>query len=115
MKLTGSGKLLRIFIGENDHLKGKELFEAIIFYARERGIAGATVVRGIEGYGAHSRIHKTSFVELSDDLPIIIEIVDTEEKIEALLPEIDRMIEESKCGAMVTVERVDVRKYTSGK
>lgn len=115
MKLIGTGKLLRIFIGENDRLKGKQLFEAIIMLAREKGIAGATVIRGIEGYGAHSRIHKTSFVELSDDLPIVVEIVDTEEKIEALLPEIDKMIEDSQCGAMVTVEKVDVRKYTSGK
>jgi hypothetical protein len=115
MRLTGTGKLLRIFFGENDRARGKQLYETIIFYAREHGIAGATALRGIEGYGAHSHIHKTSFVELSDDLPIVVEIVDTEEKIEALLPEIDKMIEDAKCGAMVTVEKVDVRKYTSGK
>lgn len=115
MRLIGTGKLLRIFIGENDHYKEKLLYEAIILHAREKGIAGATVLRGIEGYGAHSHIHKTSFIDLSEDLPIVVEIVDTEEKIEALLPDIDAMIEESQCGAMVTMEKVDVRKYTGGK
>jgi hypothetical protein len=115
MTLTGTGKLLRVFIGENDRHNDKPLFEEIVFLAREKGIAGATVIRGIEGFGAHSRIHKTSFVDLSDDLPIVIEIVDTEQKIEQLLPGIDAMIEESKCGAMVTVEKVDVRRYSAGK
>lgn len=114
MTLTGSGKLLRIFIGENDRFDAKQLFEAIIFHARRKGIAGATVLRGIEGFGAHSRIHKTSFVELSDDLPVVVEIVDTEEKIEELLPEVDAMIEEARCGAMVTVEKVDIRRYGAG-
>lgn len=115
MRLIGTGKLLRVFIGENDHYKGKLLYEAIILHARKKGIAGATVLRGIEGYGAHSHIHKTSFIDLSEDLPIVVEIVDTEEKIETLLPDIDAMIEESQCGAMVTMEKVDVRKYTGGK
>lgn len=115
MRLISTGKLLRIFIGENDRYQGKQLFEAIILHAREKGIAGATVLRGIEGYGARSHIHKTSFIELSGDLPIVVEIVDTEEKIESLLPMIDQMIEEAKCGAMVTVEKVDARKYTEGK
>jgi len=115
MRLIGTGKLLRVFIGENDHYQGKLLYEAIILHAREKGIAGATVLRGIEGYGAHSHIHKTSFIDLSEDLPIVVEIVDTEEKIETLLPDIDAMIEESQCGAMVTMEKVDVRKYTGGK
>ena len=114
MRLTGTGKLLRIFIGENDRHNGKPLFEEIVFYAREKGIAGATVLRGIEGYGAHSHLHKTSFIDLSDDLPIVIEVVDTETKIEELLPGIDAIIEEAKCGAMVTGEKVDVRRYSAG-
>ncbi len=115
MKLTGEGKLLRIFIGESDHLHGRQLFEVIVNKAREEKLAGATILRGVEGFGAHSVIHKASIVDLSSDLPIIIEIVDTSEKIESFLPMIDAMIEESKCGAMVTVEKADVRKYTGGK
>ena len=115
MKLIGEGKLVRIFIGESDRLHGKQLFEAIVIKAREEKLAGATILRGVEGFGAHSVVHKASLVDLSADLPIVVEIVDTAEKIEAFLPAIDSMIEESKCGAMVTVEKVDVRKYTSGK
>jgi hypothetical protein len=115
MKLTCEGKLVRIFIGESDHLHGRQLFEAIVMKAREEKLAGATILRGVEGFGAHSVVHKASLVDLSADLPIVVEIVDTAEKIEAFLPAIDAMIEESKCGAMVTVEKVDVRKYTSGK
>ena len=115
MKLSGEGKLLRIFFGEADRLKHQQLFEAIVHHARSKGLAGATVLRGIEGFGAHSRIHKSTIPELSNDLPIVIEIVDTSEKIEALIPEIDAMIEEAHCGAMMTIEKVDVRKYSAGK
>lgn len=115
MKLSGAGKLLRIFCGENDRYKGKQLFEAIMYLAKEKELAGTTIIRGIEGFGARHHIHKSTLVELSSDLPIIIEIVDTEEKIETFLPQIDEMIEEAQCGAMVTVEKIDVRKYTAGK
>ncbi len=115
MKLSGSGKLLRIFCGEDDRYNGKQLFEAIVYLAKEKGLAGATVLRGIEGFGARHHIHKSTLVELSSDLPIVIEIVDTEENIEAILPLIDAMIESAKCGAMVTVEKADVRKYTEGE
>ncbi|MDD8017612.1 MAG: DUF190 domain-containing protein [Bacteroidota bacterium] len=115
MKLLGEGKLLRVFIGESDRLHGRQLFEAITNKAREEKLAGATILRGVEGFGAHSVIHKASLVDLSADMPVIIEIVDTAEKIESFLPLIDAMIEEARCGAMVTVEKVDVRKYTAGK
>ena len=115
MKLSGAGKLLRIFCGEDDRYNGKQLFEAILYLAKEKGLAGTTVLRGIEGFGARHHIHKSTLIELSTDLPIIIEIVDTEDSIEALLPMVDEMIEEAHCGAMVTVEKVDVRKYTAGK
>ena len=115
MKLSGEGKLLRIFLGEGDHYNGQQLFEAIVHLARTKGLAGATVLRGIEGFGAHSRMHKSAILDLSEDLPILIEIVDTSEKVEALLPEIDEIIERANCGVMMTVERVDVRKYSAGK
>ncbi len=115
MKLSGEGKLLRIFLGEGDHYNGQQLFEAIVHLARSKGLAGATVVRGIEGFGAHSRMHKSAILDLSEDLPILIEIVDTSEKVEALLPEIDEIIEKANCGVMMTMERVDVRKYSAGK
>ena len=115
MKLSGEGKLLRIFFGEADRHNGQQLFEAIVHLARSKGLAGATVLRGIEGFGARSRIHKTTILELSEDLPIVIEIVDTAEKIEALIPEVDAMIEGAHCGAMMTMEKVDVRKYSAGK
>ena len=115
MKLSGEGKLLRIFLGEADRHDGQQLFEAIVHLARSRGLAGATVLRGVEGFGAHSRIHKSTILQLSEDLPILIEIVDTSDKIEALIPEIDTMIEKARCGAMMTMEKVDVRKYSAGK
>lgn len=115
MKLSGEGKLLRIFFGEADRYDGQQLFEAIVHLARSRGLAGATVLRGVEGFGAHSRIHKSTILELSEDLPILVEVVDTTDKIEALIPEIDAMIEKANCGAMMTIEKVDVRKYSAGK
>jgi PII-like signaling protein len=102
-------------LGEADRLHGQQLFEAIVHLARSKGIAGATVLRGIEGFGAHSRIHKSAILELSEDLPILIEIVDTSEKVEALVPEIDAVIEKANCGVMMTMEKVDVRKYSAGK
>ena len=102
-------------MGEGDHIDGQQLFEAIVLLACSKGLAGATVLRGVEGFGAHSRIHKSAILELSEDLPILVEIVDTSEKVEALLPEIDSIIEKAKCGVMMTMEKVDVRKYLAGK
>ena len=110
MTLPRDGKLLRIFIGENDRHAGQPLFEWIVRQARERGLAGATVLRGLEGYGAHSRLHTAKILRLSTDLPIVVEIVDTEEKIEAFLPVIDDAIGEG----LATLERVEVRFYRSG-
>ena len=107
MKLEGEGKLLRIFIGESDRWEGQPLYEAIVRRIREAGGAGATVLRGIEGFGAHSRIHTARILRLSEDLPIVIEVVDRADRIEALLPMLDEMIREG----MVTIERVDILKY----
>jgi len=107
MKISEDGQLLRIFIGESDNWHGKPLYEAIILKAREMGIAGATMLRGMMGYGAASRIHTAKILRLSEDLPIVIEIVDSAEKIDALLPLIDEMVDEG----MITLERVRVIKY----
>ncbi len=107
MKIPEDAKLLRIFIGENDRWEGKPLFEAIVQKARKDGLAGATVLKGFEGFGAHSRIHTAKILRLSEDLPIVIEIVDSEEKIEAFLPELDEMVKEG----LITMEKVRVIKY----
>jgi uncharacterized protein len=110
MTLPEAGALLRIFVGESDRHDGKPLYEWLVLKARERGLAGATVLRGIMGFGAHSRLHTAKILRLSEDLPIVVEIVDTAEKIEAFLPEIDSAIVEG----LATVERVSVRFYRSG-
>lgn len=110
MKLEGEGKLLRIFIGESDTWEGKPLYQQIVLRARETGLAGATVLRGIEGFGAHSRLHTARILRLSEDLPLVIEIVDTAEKVDGFLEEVDHMIQEG----LVTVERVEIRKYRAG-
>ena len=114
MKLSGEGKLLRIFLGEADRYHGQALYEAIVRKARELGLAGATVWRGIESYGAGSRIHTAKILRLSEDLPILIEIVDSEDKIRAVLPEIDAMIEAAGGGGLITLEKAEIIKYTPG-
>lgn len=111
MMLPKNGKLLRIFIGENDRHDGLALHEWIVRMAREAGLAGATVLRGLEGYGAHSRLHTAKVLRLSSDLPIVVEIVDTEEKIESFLPLIDSVVSEG----LATVEKVEIRFYRSGQ
>jgi uncharacterized protein len=115
MKITGDGKLLRIFIGESDRCHGHALYTAIVLKARELGLAGATVWRGIEGFGAASRIHTTKVLRLSEDLPILIEIVDTEEKILAAMPAFDALMEASGGGGLVTLEKAEIIRYTTGR
>lgn len=112
MKLPSEAELLRIFIGEADKFEGKPLFEVIANLAHRKGMAGATVIRGLMGFGAHSRIHTAKILRLAEDLPIIIEIVDEPQKIEALLPELDKMIKEG----LVTLEKINViaYRYNSG-
>ncbi|MEW6473833.1 MAG: DUF190 domain-containing protein [Actinomycetota bacterium] len=107
MKIEGQGKLLRIFIGESDTWHGKPLYQAIVHRVREQGLAGVTVLRGIEGFGASSRIHTARILRLSEDLPLVIEVVDAEEKVNALIPILDEMIDEG----LVTVEKVEVVSY----
>jgi uncharacterized protein len=107
MKLPEQGMLLRIFIGESDHYKGKALYEQIVLKARELNLAGATVIRGIMGFGAHSRMHTAKVLRLSEDLPVIIEIADTEENLNKILPFLDETVEEG----LITLEKVRVIKY----
>ena len=111
MKIPTEGKLLRIFIGESDRWEGRPLYEAIVARARELGLAGATVWKGYMGFGAHSRVHTASVLRLSEDLPIVIEIIDAAERIEGFLPELDRMVQEG----LVTLERAEVLLYRSGR
>ena len=107
MDIPREAELLRIFIGESDRWHGKPLYEAIVEIARLWGLAGATVLKGVMGFGADSRMHTAKVLRLSEDLPIVVEIVDSTEKIEDFLPELDGMIEEG----MVTIEKVRVLAY----
>ncbi len=107
MKLSGQAELLRIFIGESDKYQGKPLHEVIVHEARRRGMAGATVLRGILGFGADSRMHTAKVLRLSEDLPIVVEIVDRPERIAELLPDLDKMIVEG----LITLEKVQVIAY----
>lgn len=101
------GKLLRIFIGEQDKWHGQPLYEAIVHLARKQGLAGATCLKGFLGYGAKSHLHTVKILRLSEDLPIIIEIVDSEEKIQAFLPQLDPMIGDG----LITLEKAEVLVY----
>ncbi|MEW6511357.1 MAG: DUF190 domain-containing protein [Bacteroidota bacterium] len=111
MKLPEDAMLLRVFIGESDQYHGKPLYEQIVLKARELNLAGATVLRGIMGFGADSRIHTAKLLELSVDLPMVIEIVDTEENINKLMPFIDERVTEG----LVTLEKMRVIKYRHSK
>jgi PII-like signaling protein len=107
MRLDGEGQLLRIYIGELDKWHHQPLYEAIVLKAREMGLAGATVLRGPMGFGAHSHLHTAKILRLSEDLPVLIEIVDKEDRINAFLPELDTMVADG----LVTLEKVHVIKY----
>ena len=107
MKLPEQGKLLRIFIGEGDHYKGKPLYEAIVLKARELNLAGATVLKGVMGYGANSRLHTSKVLRMSEDMPLIIEIVDTEEKLESIMPFLEETVREG----LITLEAAKVIIY----
>ncbi len=107
MKLPDKGILLRVHIGELDKYKGKPLYEQIVVKAKELNLAGATVLRGIMGYGATSRIHTTKILTLSDDLPVVVEIVDKEERINTILPFLDETVLEG----LITMEKVSIITY----
>ena|SRR5947209_8328636 len=107
MKIPADGKLLRIFIGETDKWKGAPLYEAIVQLARKEGMGGATVIKGFMGFGAKSHLHTAKILRLSEDLPIVIEIVDSEEKINRFLPHLDEMVQDG----LITLEKVNVIMY----
>ena len=107
MNIPKEGQLLRIFIGERSRYQGRPLYEWIVLQAREQGLAGATVLRGMMGYGANSRIHTSKILRLSEDLPIVIEIVDTRRKLTDFLAHIDPAI----CEGLATLEKADVQFY----
>jgi PII-like signaling protein len=111
MHLPAEAELLRIFVGEDDKRGGRPLYEAIVEEARRRGLAGATVLRGTLGYGANSRIHTAKILRLSEDLPMVVEIVDTPQRIAEFLPDLDAMIQEG----LVTLEKVRVIVYRHGQ
>lgn len=107
MTLPTEGKLLRIFVGDMDRWQGRPLYEAIVEAAKTRGLAGATVWKGCMGFGKHSRLHTAKVLRLSEDLPVVVEIVDAADKIEAFLPDLDRMVTEG----LVTIERAEIILY----
>jgi hypothetical protein len=111
VKLEGEGFLLRIYLGEQDKWHHQPLYEAIVLKAREMGLAGATVLRGPMGFGAHSHMHTAKILRLSEDLPVLIEIVDKEDKINAFIPELDKMLGDG----LVTVEKVRILTYRAAK
>jgi PII-like signaling protein len=111
MELEEKARLLRIFIGENDRFDHHPLYEAIVLKAREQGLAGATVLRGPMGFGYSSRVHTAKILRLSEDLPMLVEIIDNEEKITAFLPLLDEMVK----GGLVTIEDVRILRYGSDR
>jgi len=112
MKNKSIGSLLRIFIGELDKYQGNTLYDAIVKKSHHLGLAGSTVIRGIEGFGGNSRtFHTAKILRLSEDLPILIEIVDTEEKIKLAISEFEKMIDESGAGVLMTLEKVEIIRY----
>ena len=111
MKSEGSGKLLRIFIGESDRHGNQPLYTAIVERARAAGLGGATVFKGIEGFGGHSVVHAARVFDLSTDLPILIEIVDDEQKIRDFVPVLDELVREG----LITMETVEIIRYKSGE
>jgi len=111
MKQSEKGSLLRILIGEDDRYKGRPLYEQIVLKARELKLAGATVFKGIMGFGADSLMHTSKILQLSEDMPVIIEIIDSEENINKILPFLDKTVE----GGLVTLEKATIIKYSSSK
>jgi len=111
MELQGQSKLQRIFVGESDKVGHQLLYEAILLAARENGLAGAMVLKGIMSFGASSHIHVARLIELSEDLPIVVEIADSDQKIESFLPVVNELFEKCGRGGLITVEKVDVLYY----
>jgi len=114
MENNPNAKLLRIFIGESDKAGHQPLYEAIVFEAKKQSLSGATVTRGIMGFGANSKVHTTKLFEISADLPLVIEIVDTEEKIREFTKTVEHLFEQTKSGGLITLEKAEVIRYRAG-
>lgn len=110
-----NAKLLRIFLGESDKYHQQPLYETIVFEAKKQELSGATVIRGIMGFGANSKIHSAKLFNISTDLPVIVEIVDTDDKINRFINTVEQFFEESKSGGLITIEKAQVIRYKSGK
>ncbi len=115
MENNPDAKLLRIFIGESDKSGQKPLYETIVFEAKKMGLSGATVTRGIMGFGPNSKVHTAKLFEISSDLPLIIEIVDAEEKIREFTKLVEQLFEQTKSGGLITIEKAEVIRYKAGK
>lgn len=115
MKIQGEARLLRIFVGESDKIGLITVYEQIVLEARKQNLAGATVYRGIMGYGGNSKIHSAKLLRLSEDLPLVIEIVDELEKIEKFIPFVDELFTNAQCGGLITLEKAEIIKYTISK
>ena len=115
METIQNAKLLRIFIGELDKIEHKPLYEAIVYKAKETGLAGATVLKGVLSYGANSLVHSVKLWDISPDMPVIIEIIDSEEKINAFMPLVKEMFEKAASGGLITLEKVEIMMYRATK
>lgn len=115
MKKNSDAKLLRIFIGESDKIGQQPMYEKIVYDAKEQGLSGVTVLRGIMGFGANSKVRTAKLFEISSDLPLVIEIVDLEEKIRKFVEHIESLFEQTKSGGLVTIEKAEIIRYQPGK
>ena len=115
MQIKGEAKLVRIFVGESDLINKVPVYERIVMEARKSELAGATVFKGIMGYGGRSRIHTAKILRLSEDLPLVIEIVDEVDKIEKFIPVINDIFEKADCGGLITMEKVEIIKYKANR
>lgn len=115
MKSEGEAKMLRIFVGSSDKINNIPLYEEIVFAAKKSGLAGATVLKGVMGFGANSMIHSAKILSISEDLPVIIEIIDEEKKIDLFIPEIEKYFDNLKYGVLITSEKVKVLRYSAKK
>lgn len=115
MEAQSEAKLLRIFVGEADKVRHLPLYEVIVREARAAGLAGATAWKGVTGYGPSTRIRTAKILDLSADMPMVVEITDEEPKIAAFLPVLDKLFDESKCGGLVTLEKVQIIRYRRGE
>ena len=115
MENNPNAKLLRIFIGESDKAGSQPLYEAIVFEAKKQGLSGATVTRGIMGFGANSKVHTAKLFDISVDMPLVIEIVDTEDNVMSFVKNVEQLFEQANSGGLITLEKAEVIRYRQAK